>query len=129
MVRYGANPWPWFDNRHKQAADNQNAVMDTYFPAWWDTPAPGTVTVTTGSAAVVGVGTTFTTTFCQGPGKPTVAQAGYPMIAIWHPLGSGTGRVMQYVVSCTDDTHLTMGDPYNDDGRTPPGIRLNLRRG
>src|ERR1039457_5921377 len=49
MVRYGANPWPWFDNRHKQAADNENSIMDSYFPAWWDTPAPGTVTVTNNS--------------------------------------------------------------------------------
>jgi len=124
MVRYGANPWPWFDNRHKQAADNENSVMDTYFPAWWNTPAQGTVTVVTGSNKVVGVGTTFTTTFCQGPTKPTVAQAGYPMIAIWHPLGSGTGRTMQLVVSCTDDTHLTIDDAYNDDGKTLPGAGL-----
>ena len=41
MVRYGANPWPWYDNRHKQAADNENSIMDVYFPAWWDTPGPG----------------------------------------------------------------------------------------
>jgi hypothetical protein len=114
MVRYGANPWPWFDNRHKQAADNQNSIMDVYFPAWWDTPGPGTVTVTTNRATVVGVGTTFTTTFCQGPGSPTVPLSGYPVIAIWHPLGSGTGRVMANVVSCADDTHLTMDQSYSN---------------
>ena len=124
MVRFGANPWPWFDNRHKQAADNENSVMDAYFPAWWDTPAPGTVTVTTGSYQIVGVGTRFTTTFCQGPANPTVAQAGYPVIAIWHPLGSGTGRTLEQVASCTDDTHLNVYNAYNDDGKTLPGSGL-----
>jgi len=124
MVRYGANPWPWFDNRHKQAADNENAIMDVYFPAWWDAPAPGTVTVTTGSATVTGVGTAFTTTFCQGPAKPTVALAGYSTIAIWNPLGSGTGRQMFTVVSCTDDTHLTVDVAYNSDGKSQPGSGL-----
>ena len=112
MVRYGANPWPWYDTLHKQAADGQNSIMDTYFPAWWDTAGPGTVAVTYGSNAVVGVGTTFTTTFCQGPANPTAVQPGSPVIAIWHPLGSGTGRVMYSVASCTDDTHLTMDYAY-----------------
>jgi len=124
MVRYGANPWPWFDNRHKQAADNENSVMNAYFPAWWDTSAPGTITVTTGSNHVVGAGTMFTTTFCQGPANPTQAQTGYPAMAVWHPLGAGTGRVLELVASCTDDTHLTLTMPYNDDGKTPPGSSL-----
>ena len=127
MVRYGANPWPWYDNRHKQAADNQISILDTYFPAWWDTPGPGTVTVTNGSQTIVGVGTAFTTTFCQGPANPTVPQVGSPIIAIWHPLGAGTGRVMAGVVSCTDDTHMTMGQIYNDPngfGVTQPGSGL-----
>jgi hypothetical protein len=124
MVRFGANPWPWFDNRHKQAADNQNSIMDVYFPAWWDTPSPGTVTVTSGSETVVGNGTTFTTTFCQGPANPAVRQAGSPSIAIWHPFGSGTGRAMFNVVSCTDDTHLTIDTPYNADGKLTPGSGL-----
>jgi hypothetical protein len=119
MVRYGANPWPWFDNRHKQAADNQRSVMDAYFPAWWDTPAPGTVTVTAGGAAVAGVGTAFTTTFCQGPANPTAPKAGYSMIAVWHPLGAGTGREMDQVASCTDDTHLTLVYPYANSGNSP----------
>ncbi len=124
MVRYGASPWPWYDNRHKQAADNQNSIMDVYFPAWWDTPGPGTVTVTTNSTTFVGAGTTFTTTFCQGPAKPTVPNSTGSVIAVWHPLGSGTGRRMFGVASCTDDTHLTVDDPYNDDGKTPPGSGL-----
>jgi hypothetical protein len=79
MIRYGANPWPWYDNRHMQDAENQNAAMNTYFPAWWDTPGPGTVTVATNSTTFVGSGTTFTTTFCQGgriPDNRSVARSG-----------------------------------------------------
>jgi hypothetical protein len=124
MVRFGANPWPWFDNRHKAAADDENSIMNVYFPAWWDTPGPGTVTVTNNSATVVGSGTSFTSTFCQGPANPTVRQAGYPVIAIWHPFDSGTGRRMYSVVSCTDDTHLTIDSVYDDDWNTPPGSGL-----
>jgi hypothetical protein len=125
MVRWGANPWPWYDNRHKAAADNQISEMDVQFPAWWDTPGPGTVTVTNGSATVVGVGTTFTTTFCKGPSQPTVRQDGYPIIAVWHPLGAGTGRRMESVLSCADDTHLTLSDDvWNSDGTTSPGSGL-----
>src|ERR1035441_1177756 len=32
---------------------------------------------------------------------------------------------MQNVSACADDAHLTLGDPYNDDGRTPPGSGLS----
>lgn len=125
MVRWGANPWPWYDNRHKAAADNQIAEMEVQFPAWWDTPGPGTVTVTNGSATVVGVGTTFTTTFCQGPSQPTVRKDGYPIIAVWHPLGAGTGRRMEDILSCTDDTHMTLrGATWNSDGTTSQGSGL-----
>ena len=60
----------------------------------------------------------------QGPANPTVVQTGTPVIAIWHPQGSGTGRMMLQVVSCADDTHLTVNYPYNSDGRTPPGSGL-----
>src|ERR1017187_10411034 len=127
MVRWGANPWPWYDNRHKAAADYQISVMDTMFPAWWDTPGPGTVTVTNGSATIVGSGTTFTTTFCKGPSQPTVPKDSgwHPMIAVWHTLGAGTGRRMEGILSCTDDTHITIyGDVWNADGTTPQGSRL-----
>ena len=126
MVRWGANPWPWYDNRHKAAADNQIAEMDVQFPAWWDTAGPGTVSVTNGSATVVGSGTTFTTTFCKGPSQPTVHQDGYPVIAIWYPLGAGLGHLMRMVSSCTDDTHLTMSDAWNPGAATPPGSGSGL---
>jgi len=124
MVRYGANPWPWYDNRHQAGGRQPDFNPGHLFSRLVGYAGPGTVTVTNGSQTIVGVGTAFTTTFCQGPANPTVPQVGSPIIAIWHPLGAGTGRVMAGVVSCTDDTHMTMGQIYNDPngfGVTQPG--------
>jgi hypothetical protein len=109
QIRYGANPWPWYDDRHKAAADLQAANLSTYYlPAYWDVAATGTVTVTTSSTAVVGSGTTFTTTFCQGPGSPTVPKSSATII-VWYPTGTPgeTGRKVVPVTNCIDDTHLT----------------------
>src|ERR1039457_6124158 len=87
MIRYGANPWPWFDDRHKGDADLVNASLGTslnpsrnYADFWKTTNGPGTITVTTGSTTVTGSGTTFTTTFCQGPANPNVPKlaSSYP---------------------------------------------------
>jgi hypothetical protein len=82
MIRYGANPWPWFDDRHKGVADLVTASLGTslnpsknYADFWTKTKGPGTITVTTGSITVTGSGTTFTTTFCQGPQYPNVPTA------------------------------------------------------
>jgi hypothetical protein len=40
MVRFGANPWPWFDDRHKAEADMQIANLDQYYGAYWDPASP-----------------------------------------------------------------------------------------
>lgn len=121
LTRLGANPWPWFDNREQASADLQLAAMDEQYPAWWDAPGPGTVTVTAGSDGIEGADTTFTTTFCQGPGEP---QAPKPnaMIAVWYETGipGQTGRRMSAVAGCVDDTHMTVGEAW-DGGTIPAG--------
>jgi hypothetical protein len=124
MVRYGANPWPWFDNRHKAEADLQIANMDLYYGAYWNVADPGTVTVATGSTTVTGVATTFTTTFCQGPGNPTVPQSG-AAIVVWYPngdLAGDTGRREMSIVSCTSDTSMTLKTAW--DSSVSAGIGL-----
>lgn len=87
MIRFGANPWPWFDDRHKGVADLVNASLGTslnpsrnYADFWTNTKGPGTIAVTTGGTTVTGSGTTFTTTFCQGPANPNVPKlaSSYP---------------------------------------------------
>ena len=112
MIRYGASPWPWFDDRQKADADVQIANMDTYYGAYWDVADPGTVTVKIGSPTVTGVGTTFTTTFCKGPGDPHTPKSNALGIIIWYPtgvLGQTGRRVRFYLTSCQSDTELTMG--------------------
>jgi hypothetical protein len=117
MVRYGANPWPWYDDRHKTEADMQIADMDPYYGAWWDVADAGTVTVTQGSTTLTGVGTTFTTTFCQGPASPTLPKAYDTAIVVWYLTGNPgqTGRRMEGVVSCQSDTQLTLNHVWAHD--------------
>lgn len=40
LVRFGANPWPWFDDRHRAEADQQIGNLDTYYGAYWDPASP-----------------------------------------------------------------------------------------
>ncbi len=108
MIRYGVNPWPWFDDRHKADADVQIANMDAYYGAWWDVrddaASNGTVTVTSGSSAVTGTNTHFLSTLCSASGVPQHA------IVIWYNDGNGseTGRSLQAISSCASDTSLTL---------------------
>ena len=113
LVRYGANPWPWMDDRNKAAADIQIANMDTYYGALWDVAGSGTVEVAANSTSVVGSGTSFTTTFCQGPANPTAPKAGRRRSS--SGIGRGTARRPAGVMSvtgCVDDTHLAVASPW-----------------
>ena len=118
MIRFGANPWPWFDNRHKAEADMQIAIMDQYYGAYWDVADPGTVAVTAGNATVTGSGTSFTTTFCQGPGASNTPIPG-AAIVVWYPTNNPavpgeTGRRMASVASCQSNTQLTLNSAWTD---------------
>jgi hypothetical protein len=116
MVRLGANPWPWFDDRNKKLADLQIAAMDTNSPDYWDTAAAGTVSVSptqacSGSAVgacLIGSGTTFTSTFTPGA-----------FIVIWW--NNGANRRLDWVSSIIDDTHLILTYAW-DGGTTESGI-------
>jgi hypothetical protein len=125
LVRFGANPWPWFDDRYKADADLQIAGMDTNYPAWWDLPGPGTVTTVAGSRTISGNNTTFTTTFCRGPGDPATPKSG-ALIAVWYntSIAGQTGRRMSAVTGCADDTHLTVDEAW-DVGAIPAGPGLS----
>ncbi len=122
MIRYGANPWPWFDDRHKADADFNAAALATYFKAFWiDSQGPGTVTVTAGSATVTGVGTDFTTRFCQGPDYPTVpiqvAGGQNVYLLLWYPNSSLEGYGLRFtpVASCQSDTQLALSNVWYGD--------------
>jgi hypothetical protein len=92
----------------------QIANLDTYYASYWDTPGPGAVSVAAGSSTVTGVGTTFTSTFCQGPGNPTVPKSASKII-FWYPTNTPgvTGRRWYFVQKCVDDTHLTLANYAN----------------
>jgi hypothetical protein len=122
MIRYGANPWPWFDDRHKAEADFNIAQLSTYYkPFWVDSQKAGTVAVTAGSATVIGSGTSFTTTFCQGPGNPTapiqVAGGQNVYLLVWYPNSSEEGYGLRFtpVASCQSDTQLTLSNVWYGD--------------
>ena len=115
QTRFGTNLWPWFDDRQRAAAELQMRNLDAYYGSYWDTPAPGVVTVTGNSAIVTGAGTTFTTTFCQGPADWSTAKTG-ARIDVWYPLSGGqSGRREFPVSSCQSDTQLTLDGPWATD--------------
>jgi hypothetical protein len=124
MQRLGAGPWPWFDDRHRAAADVQIANMDVYYADSWNVADPGTVTVTNGSKTVTGVGTTFTTTICSGPSNPTTPKTS---IIIWYPTGVAgqTGRRSVGVASCDSDTSLTLSLNWYNSTDVSDGSGLN----
>ena len=111
LIRYGASPWPYMDDRHRAAADVRIAYMDTDYPAYWEAENPGTVFVTHGSKTVMGVGTNFLSTVCKSDGTPydgsTAIVIHYP-----HADGQGDGYDREYVSSCASNTSLTLVDAY-----------------
>ncbi len=134
-----SNPWQSYVTAAKAYAANIMGRMAGTWPAnpqlvdYWNAPANGTVTVTSGSPAVVGSGTTFTTTFCQGPGSPTVPKqinGQAPLLVVWYVVGGNlypagtTGRRMYSVLSCSDDTHMTLGGNYRTDTYVTAGSGL-----
>jgi hypothetical protein len=125
IIAIYASPWAAEPQQHLAYANrvieklNGTSPLDLWFVDYWNQAATGTVGVSNGSQTVVGSGTTFTTTFCQGPGSPTLPKhATSTAIAVWYPIASGfglpagtTGRRFGTVTSCTDDTHLTASFP------------------
>lgn len=127
QIQLGRNPWGWFDDRHVAEANLQIANLATYFNStttpFWNVAGTGTISVTTNSAVVTGSGTTFTTTFCQGPGNPSTPKS-TARIRIWYPLAAvpgGTGRRGMYVASCQSDTQMTLTRPWNTMGFVASG--------
>lgn len=121
QVQLGQNPWAFYDQVAIADAAIQIADMDQDYLDYWDTSNTGTVSVTAGSHTITGSGTTFTTTFCQGPGSPTVPRSGASII-VWYLTGRTvngapeTGRRRMMVNSCSSDTQLVASLPSNGTG-------------
>ncbi len=119
-----ANPWPAYESQGNAFANLMiqklagTSPYDFQFVDYWNYAEAGTISVSNGSHTVTGVGTSFTTKFCQGPANPTVPIDGGTSIVIWYPIASSfglpagtTGRRIGAVTSCSDDTHLTANFP------------------
>lgn len=118
-LRSGASPWTWFDAKEKAVAD---ALIASIPESPGDTPDVGTVSLTNGSTAVTGSGTTFLTTFgCDGSDFMTVV----------YPLAVGTGRRAYRVVSCASDTSATLELAYYAPSTpaSPTGVSYQVLSG
>ena len=110
------------------AAASGTAVNQFYYWNWWDYNAgPGTVTVTSGSAAVTGVGTHFRTggqyAFCDSGGNPLSGL----YVVIWHPTDTAkTGRQLAGITGCASDTQLTMSGTYSTSVPTGSGLTYSI---
>ena len=106
---FGKNTWPWIDNRMVAEVNLQAGNLTNYYTPYWRTFAAGTVSLSNGSATVVGTGTAFQALFCGGGTSP-VNQAQF----MWSY--AGTDNITHYteirVASCTDDTHLVLASAY-----------------
>lgn len=118
----GVNQWPYYIDRAKVIAEKTQDLFNAN-PDTWDTPSThGVITISngcngtsgTGCSTVTGSGgTQFTTDFCADPEN-------YPDILIHYrsTLYPGqTGRRRMAVVSCVDDSHMTIG--FRDGNRNP----------
>ena len=132
QIQLGKNPWSWFDDRHVAEASLQMTNLSKYYSlagkAPWNVAGPGVITVKNKSPIVNGTGTTFTTTFCQGPSNPTAPKSGGALMAVWYPLPGtpeGSGRRLLWIASCQSDTELTLTRAWNDMGFLTEGSGWN----
>lgn len=110
QIRWGASPWPAFDERHRAFADLHGAAQGTTLVPYWETAEAGTVTATNGSSTITGSGTSFQSTFCNGGSTP--ASGTNPQITLWYRVGAATGRRGYAVTACGSDTSLTIYGTY-----------------
>lgn len=111
LTPVGSNSSPRYDNRNQAALDagwSFYGAGQPYGP-YWRTYQTGTITLTGGSAVVVGSGTSMKTWFCAGSSSPTARNQ------IWFRY-TGRDSVLSWtrrqVLSCTDETHITLSIEY-----------------
>lgn len=130
LVRQGANPWSWFDDRAIAAAEYQIDMQTgangapPFWSAPWETNLAGTLTVTNGSTTVTGTGTQFQTSFCGGSGN-TTPSANFGQIYIKYNSAEypGTQGLARYnVTACVSQTQLTINFPWSHATGTQSGI-------
>lgn len=99
QIRFGANPWPYFDDRHKDLADHFGGLQATH-PDVWNNLRTGTVSITQGTNTLTGSGTSFLSDFaCNGTDHVVIE---YP----YAPAGGITSahHWRSTVTACASDT-------------------------
>jgi hypothetical protein len=108
QLRFGASPWPWFDERQLKLSDFYAGLVNNdprYVPYWNGPVAAGTVSLTANSAVVTGSGTAFRSVFgCNNTDEVLIRWNG------------GQNRLQATVVSCASDTEMTISPPWNRAG-------------
>ncbi len=132
MIRHGANPWTWFDERAITFADFQidqlkgtNGAPAFWSNAPWQTNLSGTLTLVQGNATIVGTGTQFQRDFCGGGGftRPT---SKYAQIYIKYNSAEypGTQGLARYnVIRCNSQTSMTVNAGWAHATGTQTGIQ------
>lgn len=110
MLRGGASSWTFYDKNRLRKALTLAPLIVTAMVADIATPLTGTISLTNGSAAVTGSGTTFLTQYAAGA-----------QILVYYDRGSGViGRHRMTVQSITNDTAMTLTGTWpksNQSGR------------
>lgn len=101
----GQAPWTYFDERNVALADLFGGMQENEFRATWTDPQPGTISWAPNSTTIIGTGTTFRATFCNGGDTNTGGNK--IMLPYTRPNGA-TGRRLVHVNGCPSDTELTV---------------------
>lgn len=114
QVKYGSNQWTWLDAVHFNTSNlvmNWQQTGQYYDFQYWNSAQSGTVTFTTGSNIVTGVGTNFQTLFCGGGTSPVNGA----FIQLWNPNASLPGmKRVSIIQSCDSATQITLASPWNN---------------
>lgn len=104
LLRNGVTEWTFYDYMRSKKGREWGETYAPQISQVMDSPLTGTLTATHDSSTILGGGTTFLSTFvCDGS----------DIIEIYHPLAGGLfGRTAYSVISCADDSTLTIGTPY-----------------
>jgi len=119
LIRLGANPWSWADDRSVAMAALQISQQSTIWKNFWSVASThGTLSIDArgNTVVLIGSGTQFQMDFCGGSGN-TSPVAPSDMLAVWYPAANPayagqTGRWFASVVSCDSQTHLTLDRTY-----------------
>ncbi len=110
MLRLGANPWPYFDRRHRGLADFFGGLQDKQYAESWNTALRGSIILKKGSTLVTGRDTAFRSDLCSAAEGQSNAT-----LVVWYAIAGANGKTGHRpyeVASCESDTVLRLKQAY-----------------